>query len=112
LIVNQKGIEVGPDKIKAIRKMPPPKTEKEVCSFLGHLNYIARFIASLPAMCEPLFKLLRKSQTSQWDEDCQRAFEKIKDYLLKPPVLMPSTPNRRFILYLTILPRSLGAVLG
>uniref|UniRef100_A0A2N9H9A6 Uncharacterized protein n=1 Tax=Fagus sylvatica TaxID=28930 RepID=A0A2N9H9A6_FAGSY len=56
----KKGIEIDPAKVQAIRSMPAPKTEKEIRSFLGRINYIARFIAQLTATCEPLFKLLRK----------------------------------------------------
>ncbi|CAN0920673.1 Retrovirus-related Pol polyprotein from transposon opus, partial [Linum grandiflorum] len=33
-IVSQKGIEVDPDKVKAIVDMPPPQTQKEVRGFL------------------------------------------------------------------------------
>jgi len=44
-VVSSKGIEVDPDKAKAIQSMPTPKIEKEVRGFLGRLNYIARFIA-------------------------------------------------------------------
>ena len=61
-IVSQKGIEIDPDKIKAIRDMPVPTTEKQIRSFLGRLNYIARFIRNLTAACSPLFKLLKKNQ--------------------------------------------------
>uniref|UniRef100_A0A2N9GV57 Integrase catalytic domain-containing protein n=1 Tax=Fagus sylvatica TaxID=28930 RepID=A0A2N9GV57_FAGSY len=35
--------------------------------------------AKLTATCEPLFKLLRKDVKIKWTEDCQRAFDKIKD---------------------------------
>jgi len=62
--------------------------------------------------CEPLFKLLRKQQPNEWDENCQRAFEKIKEYLQNPPILVLPTPNWPLILYLTIFLRSMGAVLG
>ena len=55
------GIEVDPDKIKAILDMPVPKTEKEVRGFLGRLQYISRFIARLTDICEPIFHLLRKN---------------------------------------------------
>ena len=34
-IVSQKGIEVDPDKVKAIQEMSPPKNEKEVRRFIG-----------------------------------------------------------------------------
>jgi len=61
-IVSQRGIEVDPDKVCAILKMPHPRTEKEVRGFLGRLNYIARYISQLTTTCEPIFKLLRKNQ--------------------------------------------------
>ncbi|XP_057965430.1 uncharacterized protein LOC131155991 [Malania oleifera] len=111
-IVSEKGIEVDPDKIKAIREMPSPKTEKEVRSFLGQLNYIARFISQLNATCKPIFKLLKKDNPEKWSEDCQKAFEKIKEYLLNPPVLVPPVPGRPLILYLVVSENSMGCVLG
>ena len=61
-IVSGKGIEVDPDKVKAIQEMPSPRTEKEVKGFLGRLNYISRFISHLTATCEPIFKLIKKDQ--------------------------------------------------
>ncbi|RVW77843.1 Retrovirus-related Pol polyprotein from transposon 17.6 [Vitis vinifera] len=78
-IVSERGIEVDPDKIKAILDMPAPKTEKEIRGFLGRLQYISRFIARLTDICEPIFRLLRKNQPTVWNDDCQFAFEKIKD---------------------------------
>ncbi|XP_016740316.2 uncharacterized protein [Gossypium hirsutum] len=41
-LVSKKGIEIDPDKVKAIRDLPSPRTQKEVRGFLGRLNYIAR----------------------------------------------------------------------
>jgi hypothetical protein len=55
-VVSSKGIEMDPDKAKAIQSMPTRKTEKEVRGFLGILNYIARFIAQLTTTCEPIFR--------------------------------------------------------
>ena len=40
-VVSQRGIEVDPDKIKAIQEMPAPTKEKEVRGFLGKLQYIS-----------------------------------------------------------------------
>src|SRR3954469_22930654 len=111
-VVSGKGIEVDPAKIKAIQEMPEPRTEKEVRGFLGRLNYIARFISHLTATCEPIFKLLRKDQTARWNNDCQKAFEKVKVYLQEPPILMPPVPGRPLIMYLTVLENSMGCVLG
>ena len=50
-IVNQRGIKVDPEKVKAIQAMPAPKTEKEVSGFLGRLSYIAQLISHLTTTC-------------------------------------------------------------
>ena len=73
-------------KIKAIQDFPSPKNKAEVMSLLGRLNYISRFIAQLTTTCDPIFKLLKKDAAVKWIEDCQRSFEKIKEYLSNPPV--------------------------
>ena len=57
-IISSMGIDVDPDKIKAINEMPAPKTEKDVRGFIGSLQYISQFIARLTTMCDPIFKLL------------------------------------------------------
>jgi len=85
-IVNRQGIELDPSKIKAIQELPPPKNKKDVMSFLGCLNYISRFIAQSTVICKPIFKMLRKDAATSWTEECQKAFDKIKEYLSKPPV--------------------------
>lgn len=46
-IISERGIEVDPSKAKAIIGMPIPRTEKDVCSFFGHIQYISHFIAQL-----------------------------------------------------------------
>lgn len=88
-IVSRRGIELDPSKIKSIRELPPPKTRTEVMSFLGRLNYVSRFIAQLTTTCEPIFKLLKKDAAIKWTSECQNAFEKIKEYLANPLVLVP-----------------------
>ena len=85
-MVSERGIKVDLDKIKAILDMLVPRTEKEIRGFLGRLQYISRFIARLIDICEPIFRLLRKNQPTVWNDDYQFAFEKIKEYLLSPPV--------------------------
>ena len=111
-VVSKKGIEIDPDKVRAIRDLPPPRTQKKVRSFMGRLNYIARFISQLTAKCDPIFKMLRKNNSGEWDEECQVAFEKVKEYLTNPPVLVPPVQGRPLILFLTVHEKSMGCVLG
>lgn len=71
IIVSQRGIVVDHNKVKSIQNMLVPCTEKEVCGFLGRLDYIFIFISYLIANCEPIFKLLQKDQAIKWNDYCQ-----------------------------------------
>ena len=93
-IVSEQGIEVDPEKIRTILDIPAPRTEKKIRGFLGRLQYIIRFISKLTDICEPIFRLLRKNQPTIMNDDCQRAFEKIKECLLSPLVLVPPVLGR------------------
>ncbi|GMI89605.1 hypothetical protein HRI_002629800 [Hibiscus trionum] len=111
-VVSRRGIEIDPDKIKAIQELPPPQTQKQVHGFLGRLNYIARFISQLTEKCDPIFMLLRKNNPWTWNEECQPALEKINEQLTNPPMLVPPISGKPLILYLTVYENSMGCVLG
>ena len=111
-MVCERGIEVNPDKIKAILHMPVLKTKKDIKGFLGKLQYISRLIAKLIDICEPIFRLLRKNQPTIWNDDYQLAFDKIKEYLLSPPILMPLMFGHSLLLYLLVSDMALGCMLA
>ena len=73
-MVSKKGIEIDLGKVRAIQDLPPSHTQKEVRSFMGRLNYVARFISQMTAKCDPIFKMLQKQNSDKWDEECQIAF--------------------------------------
>ena len=101
-----------PDKIKAIQNLPPPHTQKKVRGFFGRLNYISRFISQMTAKCDPIFKLLKKHDSGECTEECQTAFDKVKDYLFTLSILVSLIPRKPLILYLTAHEKSMGCVLG
>ena len=80
--------------------------------FLGRLQYISHFISRLTDICEPIFHLLRKNQPTVWNNDCQRAFEKIKECLLSPLVLVPPTLGQTLLLYLSVSDIAFGCMLA
>ncbi|XP_070013296.1 uncharacterized protein [Nicotiana sylvestris] len=107
-VVSRRGIELDPSKVKVIQELPPPKNKKDVMSFLGRLNYISRFIAQSTVICEPIFKMLKKDAATKWTNDCQKAFDRIKEYLSTPPILVPPEPGRPLLLYLAVLDGAFG----
>ena len=101
-LVSDKGIEVGPSKINAILEMPLPNSKKEIRGFLGRLQYISRFIAKLTSTYEPIFKLLRKNEPHEWNDECQKVFELIKEYLLHLSIVVSPMHEKPLLLYLSI----------
>ena len=64
-IVNNRGIEANPDKIKAVLDMPQPSNIKEVQSLTGRIVALSRFVSKASDKCQPFFQVLKK--TFQWD---------------------------------------------
>ena len=56
--------------------------------------------------------MLRKHNTGKLDEECQIAFDKVKEYLINASVLVPSVSGKPLILYFTVHERSIGCFLG
>ena len=90
----------------------PPKSKKEIRGFLGRLQYISRFIAKLTSTCEPIFKLLRKNEPHEWNDECQKDFELIEEYFLHPPILVPLMLEKPLLLYLSIMEYAVGSMLA
>ena len=55
-------------------KIGPPKTLKEVKSFVGSVQYLAKYITELASKLQPIRNLLKK-KTWDWTDSCQPAFE-------------------------------------
>lgn len=78
----------------------------------GRLQSIQRFIAQLADKCNPFQHLIHKNIKFKWDDNCQQAFQILKDYLLNTPVLMPPIPNQPLLLYISATSTALGALLA
>ena len=63
-------IQVDPSKIKVIKNILAPTTQKEVRIFLGHAGYYRRFIENFSKLASPLFCLLMKDAQFVWSEAC------------------------------------------
>ncbi|GKV05136.1 hypothetical protein SLEP1_g17178 [Rubroshorea leprosula] len=88
-LVHECGLEVDKNKAKAVIEAKPPQNKKELQRFLGQVNFLRRFISNLAGktrVFSPLLKL--KSEADfKWEEHHQSAFDMIKQYLSRPPVL-------------------------
>ena len=111
-VVHKKGIEVNQSKTKAIMDVKPPSTKKELQSLLGKINFLRRFISNLSGKTKVFSPLLRlKNEDFVWQEEHQEAFDKIKGYLVKPPILAPPVRHRPMRLYIAASNSTIGSML-
>ena len=108
-IVNHRGIEENPDKIKAVLDMPSPSGIKEVQRLTGWIAALSRFVSKASDKCQPFFQVLRKA--FQWDMKCEEAFSALKTYLSSPPLLVSPIEGELLTLYLAVSDFSTNAVL-
>ena len=80
-------IKVDPAKIEVILKIPTPKTQKEVCSFLGHVGYYRRFIEFFSKIASSLFYFLMKDVDILWTRKSEQAFLHLKCCVSVAPIL-------------------------
>jgi hypothetical protein len=63
------------------------------------MTALSQFISKLRERGMPFYKLLRKADGFQWDEQAAAAFIELKQYLKALPTLVPHKPNDVLLLY-------------
>jgi len=83
-----------PEKIAAIQNLPVPKDVSTLRSVLGVASYYRQYIENFALLTAPWSHLLKKNVPFKWDQECQAAFETLKDRLTSPPFSnFPTSPS-------------------
>ncbi|XP_063941355.1 uncharacterized protein LOC108201357 [Daucus carota subsp. sativus] len=97
-MVNHRGIEANPTKFKALLDMKAPQN--------------VRFVSKSSDRCNEFFKVIKDAgKTFVWTDECEEAFQKIKEQLGKPPLLAKPVEGETLILYLVVSRYSISIVL-
>ena len=108
-IVNSRGIEANPDKIKAVLDMQPPSNTKEIQRLTGRIATLSRFVSRSSDKCQPFFQFLKKA--FHWDAHYEEAFIALKTYLSSPPILVSPSEGELLTLNLVVSDFSTSATL-
>lgn len=109
-IVGNGCLKTDPEKVKAIREFPTPKTVKQIRCFLGMSGWYQRFIANYAAIASPITDLIGKKKF-EWTDEAQQAFETLKHCLTTSPVLSHPDFKRPFIIQCDASKTGVGSVL-
>ena len=86
-VVSSGGIATDPKKVSAVAEFPKPTDLRAVRAFLGLTSYYRRFVPGFSRVAQPLYALTRKNALFVWNEDCEKAFIRLKTQLTEAPVL-------------------------
>ena len=110
-IISDKGVSVDPEKIEAMLAIKRPVDVREVQIFLGLCNYYSKFVAGYAGMCKPLYALTVKGKVFEWSQDCEEAFQTLKQKMTTTPVLIMPDFAKRFTIHTDASGARVGAVL-
>ena len=111
-ILSDRGILPDQEKSRAMKDFPKPKNADEVRRFVAFANYYRKFIPIFASIALPLNKLLKKDVEFNFNNDCENAFEIIKQILISPEILQFPDFEKEFILRTDASGFALGAVLS
>ncbi|XP_074342063.1 uncharacterized protein LOC141679465 [Apium graveolens] len=111
-MVNHRGIEASPTKIRALLDMKSPTSVKQVQSLAGRIAVLNRFVSKSSDMCKEFFKEIKEmGKDFVWTPECEETFLKIKEQLGNPSILAKPEDGETLILYLVVCEYYVSAVL-
>jgi len=110
-LITSNGIEVNPNQIEAMKRLKSPSNPKEVQLLTGMLAALNQFISKFLDHCHPFYQLLKKWKGFQWDDEYEKAFQDLKEYLMWAPMLTAPEPKEELFMYLSVSDHAVSVVL-
>jgi len=107
-----KGILPDEAKFEKIKSYPRPATADEARRFVAFMNYYRRFIKDFAHHAIHITRLTRKNTPFIWTENCEKAFNYLRDALLSPKILKYPDFDKQFCITTDASKLACGAVLS
>ena len=111
-ILGVEEIRPVPAKTEAIKAMHRPVNPKQVRAFLGLVGYYRKFIKNFAKIVKPLTMLTHTDVKFEWKETHRCAFMKLKDAIIKAPILRYPDTTKPYIVYTDASNDACGAQLS
>ena len=110
-LIDQRGVEANPDKIKAVENMTSPRNIKEVQRLTGCLAALGRFLSRSGDKCHYFFDAVKKKSKFEWTNEAEAAFVQLKLHMHTLPRLVSPLQGEVLYMYLAVSEHALSAVL-
>ena len=111
LVLSERGIGPAKEKVEAVAEAREPQSASEVKSFLGLVNFNARFIPDLATITGPLRRLMKKGVPFVFGPEQQESFRELKKRLAQAETLGYFNRNAKTKIVCDASPVGLGAIL-
>jgi len=111
-VLSPSGLIMSDTKVKTIQEWPEPKKVKDIQSFLGFANFYKCFIFNYSDIVIPLTRLTRKGAPWNFDENCRKAFNTLKQAFTSAPILTHWVPDAQLIVETDASDYALAAILS
>ena len=74
------------------------------------LAVLNQFVSKSADQCRLFYQLLKKWIGFQWTEECERAFQDMKKYLVSAPIMSALEAGEDLFIYLSISEHAISAV--
>ena len=105
------GVNPSEEKVADIRDARPPKDASEVRSFLGLVQYSAKFMPDIVTVAKPIHELTKKGVEFKWGVEQQTAFQELKRLITQAETLVYYKVGCKTRIVAHASPVGLGAVL-
>ena len=78
---------------------------------VGRLTSLARFLPKLTEKIKLILKIMKKQTADKWDDQCEAAFQQIKEMIGNPPIMSRPVEELPLQLYLSVSNDTISATL-
>ena len=111
MIFSKTGVSPDPNKVQALKELPPPSNVATLRRFLGMMNYLSRFIKDFSIVSEPLRRLTKKDADWVWAFVQDAAFSSLKNLLVEDACAAYFDVKKATSLIVDASPTGLGSIL-
>ena len=86
-VIDANGLHKTQAKVTAVQDAPQPENVSQLRSFIGLVNYYAKFLPGMSTVMHSLHSLLHKGARWEWTTECQKAFKEVKRLIASDCVL-------------------------
>jgi hypothetical protein len=112
-VISSNELKMDPEKVKAIKEWPSPRSMFELRSFHGLASFYRKFIRDFSGICAPMMDTVKKNHKSfKWTEEAEKSFNILKEKITEQPIMVLPNFGKTFQVRCDVSGVAIGAVLS